>query len=216
MAHPQRRFHPRAPACRILARAADPLQGPHHQRHHRRPVAEQPRRRTGRRAPRARGGRARDVRPQLPLPADRPGRGPGAAGPHRPAHRAAQDLLPGRCPGPRGHLRPAHRRRPLPRARGPYGRGHLGRRPAAAGRRHSGGIPPVPVNPAPVDATGAGDCFTGTATARLVLGDRLADAVAYGAAAASLSVSGRGGTGRVPAFTETAALAAAHRLATGS
>lgn len=67
---------------------------------------------------------------------------------------------------------------------------------------------PVPVNPAPVDATGAGDCFTGTATARLVLGDSLADAVAYGAAAASLSVSGRGGTGRVPAFTETAALAA--------
>ncbi|WP_374777821.1 PfkB family carbohydrate kinase [Streptomyces sp. NBC_01310] len=75
---------------------------------------------------------------------------------------------------------------------------------------------PVPVNPAPVDATGAGDCFTGTTTARLALGDRLADAVAYGAAAASLSVSGRGGTGRVPAFTETAALAAAHRMATGS
>lgn len=68
---------------------------------------------------------------------------------------------------------------------------------------------PVPVNPAPVDATGAGDCFTGTATARLALGDRLADAVAYGMAAASLSVSGRGGTGHVPAFPETAALAAA-------
>ncbi len=75
---------------------------------------------------------------------------------------------------------------------------------------------PVPVNPAPVDATGAGDCFTGTTTARLALGDCLADAVAYGAAAASLSVCGRGGTGRVPAFTETAALAAAHRAATGS
>ncbi|MEV6676875.1 PfkB family carbohydrate kinase [Streptomyces erythrochromogenes] len=70
---------------------------------------------------------------------------------------------------------------------------------------------PVPENPAPVDATGAGDCFTGTATARLVLGDTLADAVAHGTAAASLSVSGRGGTGRVPAFSETAALAAAHR-----
>ncbi|MFG2874900.1 PfkB family carbohydrate kinase [Streptomyces sp. NPDC048337] len=75
---------------------------------------------------------------------------------------------------------------------------------------------PVPANPAPVDATGAGDCFTGTATARLALGDGLADAVAYGIAAASLSVSGRGGTGRVPAFAETAALAAAHRRATGS
>ncbi|MFD7836441.1 sugar kinase [Streptomyces sp. NPDC059761] len=70
---------------------------------------------------------------------------------------------------------------------------------------------PVPVNPDPVDATGAGDCFTGTATARLALGDGLADAVAYGMAAASLSVSGRGGTGRVPAFAETVALAAAHR-----
>ncbi|MFD9301447.1 sugar kinase [Streptomyces sp. NPDC060048] len=70
---------------------------------------------------------------------------------------------------------------------------------------------PVPVNGDPVDATGAGDCFTGTTTARLALGDTLADAVAYGMAAASLSVSGRGGTGRVPAFSETAALAAAHR-----
>ncbi|MFJ7775734.1 PfkB family carbohydrate kinase [Streptomyces yangpuensis] len=70
---------------------------------------------------------------------------------------------------------------------------------------------PVPVNPAPVDATGAGDCFTGTATARIVLGDALEDAVAHATAAASLSVSGRGGTGRVPAFRETAALAAAHR-----
>ncbi|MFJ3914015.1 PfkB family carbohydrate kinase [Streptomyces vinaceus] len=66
----------------------------------------------------------------------------------------------------------------------------------------------VPVNPDPVDATGAGDCFTGTTTARLALGDPLAAAVAYGTAAASLSVSGRGGTGRVPAFAETAALAA--------
>ncbi|MGW4507605.1 PfkB family carbohydrate kinase [Streptomyces sp. NPDC004436] len=70
---------------------------------------------------------------------------------------------------------------------------------------------PVPVNPAPVDATGAGDCFTGTVTARLALGDTLAEATALGVAAASLSVSGRGGTGRVPPFAETAALAAAHR-----
>ncbi|MFB6614873.1 sugar kinase [Streptomyces sp. NPDC056367] len=67
---------------------------------------------------------------------------------------------------------------------------------------------PVPLDPAPVDATGAGDCFTGTATARLALGDPLEEAVAYGIAAASLSVAGRGGTGRVPAFEETAALAA--------
>lgn len=73
---------------------------------------------------------------------------------------------------------------------------------------------PVPVNPAPADATGAGDCFTGTVTARLARGDALADAVALGLAAASLSVSGRGGTGRVPTFTETQTLAAAHRSAT--
>ncbi|MFZ3474471.1 sugar kinase [Streptomyces sp. 2.9] len=70
---------------------------------------------------------------------------------------------------------------------------------------------PVPANPDPVDATGAGDCFTGTATARLALGDSLAEAVGYAMAAASLSVSGRGGTGHVPAFTATATLAAAHR-----
>ncbi|MCB5182979.1 PfkB family carbohydrate kinase [Streptomyces antimicrobicus] len=73
----------------------------------------------------------------------------------------------------------------------------------------------VPVAAEAVDATGAGDCFTGTTTARLALGDPLAEAVAHGAAAASLSVAGRGGTGRVPAFAETAALARAHR-ATGA
>ncbi|MFF4578619.1 PfkB family carbohydrate kinase [Streptomyces sp. NPDC001389] len=67
---------------------------------------------------------------------------------------------------------------------------------------------PVPADPDPVDATGAGDCFTGTVTARLALGDPLPEAVAHAVAAASLSVSGRGGTGRVPAFAETAALAA--------
>ncbi|WP_327280055.1 sugar kinase [Streptomyces sp. NBC_01205] len=72
------------------------------------------------------------------------------------------------------------------------------------------GFHPVPVNPAPVDATGAGDCLTGTTTARLVLGDTLAEAVAYGMAAASLSVSGRGGTGHVPTFPQTAALATTH------
>ncbi|MCB5165435.1 PfkB family carbohydrate kinase [Streptomyces bambusae] len=67
----------------------------------------------------------------------------------------------------------------------------------------------VPVNPAVVDATGAGDCFTGTVTARLALGDELGLAVAHGLSAASLSVSGRGGTGCVPAFSETAARTAA-------
>ncbi|RSS71760.1 PfkB family carbohydrate kinase [Streptomyces sp. WAC06614] len=75
---------------------------------------------------------------------------------------------------------------------------------------------PVPVNPEPVDATGAGDCFAGTTTARLALGDALPEAVGHGMAAASLSVSGRGGTGYVPPFTATAALAAAHRAAAGT
>jgi 2-dehydro-3-deoxygluconokinase len=67
---------------------------------------------------------------------------------------------------------------------------------------------PVPRNPDPVDATGAGDCFAGTVTARLALGDDPGDAVARAAAAASLSVSGRGGTGHVPAFAATSDLAA--------
>ncbi|MFF5446190.1 PfkB family carbohydrate kinase [Streptomyces sp. NPDC012888] len=91
---------------------------------------------------------------------------------------------------------------------------------AGAGRLllHDGdraGYLPVPANPRPVDATGAGDCFTGTVTARLALGDPLGVAAAYGVAAASLSVSGRGGTGRVPGFAETEALAAGQPLAWG-
>ncbi|GAA2420723.1 PfkB family carbohydrate kinase [Actinomadura vinacea] len=67
---------------------------------------------------------------------------------------------------------------------------------------------PVPRNPDQVDATGAGDSFTGTVTARLALGDGLGAAVAHAVAAASLSVSGRGGTGHVPGFVATAELAA--------
>jgi 2-dehydro-3-deoxygluconokinase len=66
----------------------------------------------------------------------------------------------------------------------------------------------VPRNPDQVDATGAGDCFTGTVTARLALGDDLGTAVTRGVAAASHSVTGRGGTGHVPAFAATADLAA--------
>jgi 2-dehydro-3-deoxygluconokinase len=58
-----------------------------------------------------------------------------------------------------------------------------------------------------VDATGAGDVFTGTVAARLALGDPLADAVRLGIGAASLSVGGRGGTGYIPSLD--ASLAAA-------
>lgn len=61
--------------------------------------------------------------------------------------------------------------------------------------------------PAPVvvDQTGAGDAFVGTMTARMVLGDTLTTAARYGAAAASLVVGGKGGTGFVPTFEQTRA-----------
>ncbi|WP_395798385.1 PfkB family carbohydrate kinase [Arthrobacter sp. FW306-04-A] len=62
--------------------------------------------------------------------------------------------------------------------------------------------------PAVVDQTGAGDAFVGTMTARLVLGDELTTAARYGAAAASLVVGGKGGTGFVPTFGQTKAHAA--------
>jgi 2-dehydro-3-deoxygluconokinase len=66
---------------------------------------------------------------------------------------------------------------------------------------------PVPVNPDAVDATGAGDVFTGTTAARLALGDPLRDAVRLGIGAASLSVTGRGGTGHIPTLAQTRAAA---------
>ncbi|WP_306926703.1 PfkB family carbohydrate kinase [Arthrobacter globiformis] len=70
--------------------------------------------------------------------------------------------------------------------------------------------------PAVVDQTGAGDAFVGTLTARLVLGDGLAEAVRYGAAAASLVVGGKGGTGFIPSFEQTRAHAlGAQTMATG-
>ncbi|NQX26170.1 sugar kinase [Microbacteriaceae bacterium VKM Ac-2854] len=57
--------------------------------------------------------------------------------------------------------------------------------------------------PSVVDQTGAGDAFVGTLTARIVLGDPLADAARLAAAAASLVVGGRGGTGFVPTLAQT-------------
>jgi 2-dehydro-3-deoxygluconokinase len=59
--------------------------------------------------------------------------------------------------------------------------------------------------PSVVDQTGAGDAYVGTLTARLVLGDDLAWAARQAAAAASLVVGGRGGTGYVPRLDETRA-----------
>lgn len=65
----------------------------------------------------------------------------------------------------------------------------------------------LPAVPAPhaVDQTGAGDAFVGTTTARMVLGDSFAMAARFGAAAASLVVGGKGGTGFVPTFEQTRA-----------
>ncbi|PZS19575.1 MAG: 2-keto-3-deoxygluconate kinase, partial [Pseudonocardiales bacterium] len=60
-----------------------------------------------------------------------------------------------------------------------------------------------------VDQTGAGDNFVGTVAARLVAGDPLELAAALGCAAASLSLSGQGGTGRVPTLAQTRAKLAA-------
>jgi 2-dehydro-3-deoxygluconokinase len=65
---------------------------------------------------------------------------------------------------------------------------------------------PVPPNPDPVDATGAGDVLVGTTAARLALGDRPDRALRTGVAAASLSVSGTGGTGHLPRLEESQAL----------
>jgi 2-dehydro-3-deoxygluconokinase len=63
----------------------------------------------------------------------------------------------------------------------------------------------LPAYPSPsiVDQTGAGDVLIGTAAARLALGDPLLDAIRAGAAAASLSLQGIGGTGYLPAWPET-------------
>jgi 2-dehydro-3-deoxygluconokinase len=63
----------------------------------------------------------------------------------------------------------------------------------------------VPAAPAPsgVDSTRAGDCFAGTLTARLALGDDLLSAVRLAMSAASLSLGGQGGTGYIPTLTET-------------
>ena len=70
-------------------------------------------------------------------------------------------------------------------------------------------VPAVPA-PALVDQTGAGDSLAGTIAARLALGDPLLDAVRLGAAAASLALGGRGGTGVVAPLAESRAHLATH------
>ncbi|GAB2804084.1 PfkB family carbohydrate kinase [Actinoallomurus bryophytorum] len=65
---------------------------------------------------------------------------------------------------------------------------------------------PAVAAPVVVDATGAGDAFAGVLTARLARGASLVDAVRGGAAAASVSLAGQGGTGRVATAAEIEAL----------
>lgn len=75
------------------------------------------------------------------------------------------------------------------------------------GAAETGWIDSIPA-PAVVDQTGAGDAFVGNLTARMILGDSLAEAARYGAAAASLVVGGKGGTGFIPTLEQTRAHAA--------
>ncbi len=65
---------------------------------------------------------------------------------------------------------------------------------------------PVRPNPDLVDATGAGDVLVGTTAARLALGEDPDRALETGVAAASLSVSGTGGTGHLLRPDESLAL----------
>jgi 2-dehydro-3-deoxygluconokinase len=75
--------------------------------------------------------------------------------------------------------------------------------------------PAVPAA-AVVDQTGAGDSYIGTLVTRLVLGDDLITAARLAAAAASLAVGGRGGTGFVPTLTQTRSHLSEHEGIFGS
>lgn len=57
-------------------------------------------------------------------------------------------------------------------------------------------LPPLKV--APVDATGAGDCFDGALVARLAAGDNLEQAARYANVAAALSTTGYGAIAPIP------------------
>ena len=64
-----------------------------------------------------------------------------------------------------------------------------------------------------VDTTGAGDVLAGTTAARLALGDPLLEALHLGMAAATLSLAGAGGTGRLATLVQSRELAPAPRAA---
>jgi 2-dehydro-3-deoxygluconokinase len=67
-------------------------------------------------------------------------------------------------------------------------------------------VPPFKA-PAVVDTTGAGDVFAGTTAARLALGDELPEALQLGMAAATLSLAGAGGSGRLATLAQSRELA---------
>jgi 2-dehydro-3-deoxygluconokinase len=75
---------------------------------------------------------------------------------------------------------------------------------------------PAVLSDARVDATGAGDVLVGMLTARLTMGDDLDSSVRLGMAAASLSVGGRGGTGKITPLEEVRLVSAESKLATAS
>ena len=156
-------------------------------------------------------GRPLRLRSQLPAPAHL--RGGGDGGPRR---TGAADLP--------GHSRPSRAKRPhssdcdppkeaAAKLRG-LGAANVAVTCGAEGIQLDGDLPNgghdsswVDAIPAPsvVDQTGAGDAFVGTLTARMVLGDTLPAAARFGAAAASLVVGGKGGTGFIPTFEQTSA-----------
>jgi 2-dehydro-3-deoxygluconokinase len=70
-------------------------------------------------------------------------------------------------------------------------------------------IAPFPCRP--VDATGAGDTFGGAFVARLLAGDRVAEAGVYAAAAAALSTQGHGAVEPIPHAQAVRAALAARR-----
>ncbi|MEV5414360.1 sugar kinase [Thermopolyspora sp. NPDC052614] len=116
-------------------------------------------------------------------------------------------LLTPSCPGDSLPLLNAHD--PLAAARACHDLGA----PAAAVTRGPDGVllsiageapADIPAFPAPeiVDQTGAGDAFAGALAARLSHGSPLPDAIRAGMAAAAISLSGQGGTGRVAAPEE--------------
>jgi sugar/nucleoside kinase (ribokinase family) len=79
-------------------------------------------------------------------------------------------------------------------------------------RQHRVSVPPV----APVDATGAGDCFNAGLIAGLLQGLALPEAAALGCAAGALSTRAPGGTGSCPDLASALALAGTASVTTPS